>query len=325
MLLSRVADSLYWMNRYLERTEHSSRLIMSNLNITLDQSPKSSVSNWKHVIRCLHGSLDEEQMKDVSAITDYLTFDLDNPYSLASCMGLARENTRQIREQVSSEMWEQINRLYWKLKRSNNDMVWNSQPDMFYQSVQESAQLIFGVTYSTMNHGEGWHFIQVGRCLERIFQMTRQMSIYFQDIGAGGEPGGLDEITLLKSCGAFDAYCKKYTADVRRDRIVDFLVLNPEYPRSIRFAIDRLHRSIKGIVESDDTHQSTKLIRQSGRLLANADYTSVEEVMAGGLPSFMDSLSKQCQEIHETLTRTYIAYPIETTYIHESYPRMAIS
>src|SRR5208283_3450564 len=158
-MLSRVADSLYWMSRYLERAEHTARVLGVQLNLMLEQDPKSSDRRWQRVLGSLGhpGSAAEDK---------------DDPFSLAQTYALrvitggiasARENARQVREQISSEMWEHLNRLFHEVRRMESAGIWTSQPLDFLTLILESSHLVQGVTDSTMNHGEGWQFIQVGR------------------------------------------------------------------------------------------------------------------------------------------------------------------
>jgi uncharacterized alpha-E superfamily protein len=164
-MLSRVADSLYWMSRYLERAEHTARLLSVGLNQTLDQTPQSAAPRWGRTLAALQTPLPSD---DPYTITRVLTFDAANPGSISSCIALARENARQVREQISSEMWEQLNRLYLRVKEANIAELWEGEPQEFFQAVKEGAHLFQGITDATMSHGEGWHFIEVGRYLERV-------------------------------------------------------------------------------------------------------------------------------------------------------------
>ncbi|MEI7773053.1 MAG: alpha-E domain-containing protein, partial [Chloroflexales bacterium] len=161
-MLSRVADSLYWMSRYLERAEHTARLIAVGLNLMLDQTPQSVGPRWERLLAALRAYPPPSGSGDAYAIARMLTFDTSNEGSIVSCIASARENARQVRELISSEMWEQLNRLYLRVKGSSIDQIWQGEPLEFYQDVKEGAHLFQGVTDATMTHGEGWQFIQVG-------------------------------------------------------------------------------------------------------------------------------------------------------------------
>jgi len=179
-MLSRVADSLYWMSRYLERGEHTARVLGTQLNLMLEQDPKSSDRRWLRVLASLGhaGEFPEDSDPFALAQTHALR-------QITDGIGFARENARQVREQISSEMWEQLNRLFHEVKRMESAGLWKSQPLDFLAVILESSHLVQGVTDSTMNHGEGWQFIQVGRFIERAAAIARLLDIYFHEFPAG--------------------------------------------------------------------------------------------------------------------------------------------
>src|SRR5262249_39363193 len=216
-MLSRVADSLYWMSRYLERAERAARLIDVNLNMMLDQSFDANGKQWSRLKRSLRTPVTTETGGDAYQQTEILTFDLRNPDSLASCITLARENARQVREQISSEMWEQLNRSFWQVKQSNITSIWQGQPHEFYRAVKEGAYLFQAITDATMSDGEGWHFIQIGRYLERATATATVLDVHFSELMGREQASGdyLLWVQLLKSCTAFEAYCQVYTADLK--------------------------------------------------------------------------------------------------------------
>ncbi|WP_322490365.1 alpha-E domain-containing protein [Chloroflexus sp.] len=312
-MLSRVADNLYWMSRYLERTEHTARLIGVGLTQILDQTPQAIAPRWGRLLAALHVEPPETGLDDPQAITRLLTTDAANPASLVSCITLARENARQVREQISSEMWEHINQLYLRMRTTTIEQIWHDEPVEFYQMVKERLHLIQGITDATMNHGEGWRFIQVGRYLERIWATTLLLEVFFQPY-LNGDEGAIDSIdwvVLLKSCTAFEAYCKVYTADVQPAQIAEFLLLNAESPRSIRFAADQLQDSLEQISQRAGSRHAGRAERLAGRLRAQLDYGQVDEIIADDLPLFLQQIRQQCTAIHEAIYQAYITYPIE--------------
>ena len=215
-MLSRVADSLYWMSRYLERAEHTARLIDVNLNLMLDESSFSTDRRWQRVLASLGDPEGIEFTGDPYVLTHLMTFDAGNNASIISCIVSARENARQVREQISSEQWQQLNRLYHEVTRNSGDSPTDMQPSDFLQAVISGAQLFHGVTDSTMNHGEGWHFIQIGRYIERATATVKLLNVYIQEFWAHPERAMegteyLEWIGLLRSSSAFEAYCRVYT------------------------------------------------------------------------------------------------------------------
>ena len=243
-MLSRVADNLYWMSRYLERAEHAARLLDVNLNLMLDESASSADRRWRRVLAALGNPPNLAWSGDAYQVAQILTFDPGNRSSITACVAAARENARQVREEISSEQWQRLNHLFHQVTRHKPNETDDVLPSDFLLAVIEGVHLIQGVTDSTMSHGEGWHFIQVGRYMERACATVTLLGLYHREFW--GHPDQTPEaseylewIGLLRSCTAFEVYCKVYTADISPDRIIEFLLLNPEFPHSVRYSIDR--------------------------------------------------------------------------------------
>lgn len=310
-MLSRVADSLYWMSRYLERAEHTARLVGVGLNTTLELTPQAAGLRWERLLAAIHTYAPATGLGDVFAVTRLLTFDMANPGSIASCISMARENARQVREQISSEMWEQLNRLYLSVRGTDIDRIWQREPIEFYQGVKEGAHLFQGVTDSTMTHGEGWHFIQVGRYLERAGTTAMLLDQHFQPYLKSVPLDYSDWVSLLRSCTAFEAYCKVYTADPQPQSIAEFLLLNADCPRSIRFAADRIQRGLQAIARATNTRSAGRAERLAGRLSAGLDYGQVDEIMSEDMHDYLSNIQRQCGAIHGAIYQAYISYPVE--------------
>src|SRR5215210_6198332 len=181
-MLSRVADSLYWMSRYLERAEHTARLVDVGLNLMLDQSPASAERRWGRLLESLNAPPQLVGLSDPDRITQAMTFEMENETSIVACIASARENLRQVREQISSEMWEQLNRLFIHVKGASMEDIWNTGSHEFFRSVKEGAHLFQGITDATMNHGEGWHFMQVGRSIERASATATLLDAHLNEL-----------------------------------------------------------------------------------------------------------------------------------------------
>lgn len=309
-MLSRVADSLYWMSRYLERAEHTSRVIDVQLNLMLDETPGSSDRRWSRVISTLNLPLAARDGNDMYSHALAHGFDL-----ISSCIMQARENARQVREQISSEMWEQLNRLFLEVRRVGTTDVWDAQPLDFLNEVKESCHLFQGLTDSTMNHGEGWLFIQVGRYLERTLATAHLLDLHFREFQNSADRAmdsnvHMEWIGLLRSCTAFEAYCKVYTADLKPERIAEFLLLNSEFPHSVRFAVDQIQQSLGSIHESISSKRAARVAKLAGRLRAELSFTPLEEIMSG-LHDFCQTIRKHCAQIHTAINQVYVTYPVE--------------
>ncbi len=315
-MLSRVADSLYWMSRYLERAEHTARLIDVQLNQMLDQAGGESNLRWR---RLLHSLRTPPPQGDVDAysVTQALTFDASSTSSIASCIAAARENARQVREQISSEMWEQLNHLFLQVKGTSMEQMWFAEPHKFLNSVKEEIYLFQGLTDATMSHSEGWHFIRIGRFLERATATAALLDTHFsvfltEQTEDENEPlDYLSWIGLLRSCASFEAYCKVYTAVIRPAHIAEFLLLNSEAPRSIRFACAMMQGALQAITKATNARNSGRVERLIGRLRASLDYYQIEEILSGDMHEYLESIQRQCALIHSGLYQAYIAYPIE--------------
>src|SRR5579862_134019 len=309
-MLSRVSDSLYWMSRYLERAEHTARVMNVQLNLMLERGAGSDDRHWARVLRELGVELSED-CPPAPVLAQSLIHDNANPSSIVGCIVAARENARQVREQISSEMWEQFNRLFHQVKQ--DDEVGDVRD--FLYAIRDGAHLFQGITDSTMTHGEGWQFIQAGRFLERAVCLSILVSVHFrafhQPDHRESEREYLEWIGLLRSCTAFEAYCKAYTAQIKPDRIAEFLVLHQSFPHSIRFSAEALEAAIKEIGREVGSRRSARVERMSGRLRATLGFGQIDEIMAGGLDTYLDGIRRQCGQVHGSMYQTYVAYQIE--------------
>jgi uncharacterized alpha-E superfamily protein len=316
-MLSRVADNLYWMSRYLERAEHTTRLLDLNLSL-LDQSDEMAERRWQWLLGSLRASAPVAQPCDAYCLTEHLTFDLRHPDSIIACITASRENARQVREQISSEMWGQLNQLYLRARRAKMDDIY-AQPHEFYRPIKEGSHLFQGLTDSTMNHGEGWHFIQLGRYIERAgatatlldVQLCALLDQVNQIEPASGDADYISWVALLKSCTAFEAYCQAHTADLRPERIAEFLLLNAESPRSVRFAADRIESSLQAIAKLSSKHKAGRAERLAGRLRATLGFAQMDEIMADNLHAYLENIQRQCAQIHTAVQQQYIAYAVD--------------
>ena len=178
----------------------------------------------------------------------------------------------------------------------------------------QSLHLFRGITDSTMLHGEGWQFIQAGGFIERVQHTARLIDVHFNEFfRTSAEPVSASEhmewIGLLRSCTAFEAYCKVYTADLRPERVAEFLLLNAEFPHAVRFGVDRLGQSL-GAVQQATTRRSDRLGKLAGRLAAAVSFTPIEEIV-GNLHEFAVNIRRLCGQIHNGIHQVYITYTID--------------
>ncbi len=323
-MLSRVADSLYWMSRYLERAEHTTRLLDVNLNLMLDESPSSADRRWQRVLQALGAPKGVEWKGDAYALTRCLTFESNTRSSVLACIIAARENARHVREQISTEMWQRLNSLYLQVTRPEMQSGMHSEallqqheaPTEFLAQVMEAVHQFQGVTDSTMSHGEGWQFIQVGRYMERASATAMLLEAYQPELWTAQDalPDSneyLEWMGLLRSATAFEAYCKVYTADLAPDWILEFLLLDQDFPHSLRFSIDAMQHALEAVQDVSGGTRSDKLGRLSGRLRATLSYSSVEEIMSSDVVRYLREIQMQCREIHNAIYELYVDYSIQ--------------
>jgi uncharacterized alpha-E superfamily protein len=323
-MLSRVADSLYWMSRYLERAEHTTRLLDVNLNLMLDEPQTSADRRWQRVLQALGAPKEIGFKGDAIALVQRLTFDANTHSSVLACIIAARENARHVREQISTEMWQRLNSLYLQVTRpemqsdmhAESLMQQNEGPTEFLQQVMEGVHQFQGVTDSTMSHGEGWQFIQVGRFMERASATAMLLEAYQPELWAKHDalPDSneyLEWMGMLRSATAFEAYCKVYTADLAPDWILEFLLLDQDFPHSLRFSIDAMQHALEAVQDLSGGARGDKLTRIAGRLRATLSYASVDEIMSGDVVMYLREIQLQCREIHNAIYELYVDYSIQ--------------
>jgi uncharacterized alpha-E superfamily protein len=313
MLLSRAADGLYWIARYLERAEHTARLIDVGLDLLLGRLVGSTHGAAERLYASL-GMPDSAAQKPGgwAALNDAALFDLSNRSSVAACVTSARENARQVREEISSEMWEQINGLYLAVRQMSADTARASRPHYACHAVIEGIHLFQGITDATMGHGEGWQYLQAGRFLERGAATAALVYEFFIDSAkaGGARLDHADWVALLRSCSALEAYCRHYTADVRPERVAEFLLLSADFPRSVRFAAAQLESAVLALARASG-RGAGRTQRLAGRLHASLDYGQVDEILNDDPCAYLAGIGRQCAQIHAVLYQSYVAYPIE--------------
>jgi uncharacterized alpha-E superfamily protein len=318
-MLSRVADSLYWMSRYAERGENIARILDVNLQLMLDLpklDPEAQKSLWGPVLRSTGDHEDFYKHHKVTSsenVIDFLTLHPKNSNSIINCITTARENARHVREQISLEMWEEINRTYLWMKSQTLKKIQRQGPYEFFMQVKNASHLFQGITDGTMTHGEDWDFIQVGKYLERADMTTRILDandeIFIKRPAAAQTNGTLHWSAILRSCSSHDAYRKFYVAQVEPDKVVEFLILNEFFPRSIRFCTQTLDEALRRISGCKDEHFSNQAEKLTGRLVAELNYSALEDIKTVGMHQYMDELQIKLNAIGEGIFKTYLFSP----------------
>ncbi|MDF0554313.1 alpha-E domain-containing protein [Kamptonema sp. UHCC 0994] len=312
-MLSRVADSIYWLNRYVERAENIARFADVNFNLILD-SPTGITQQWEPLVR-ITGDLELFQARYGEAtaenVIQFLTFDTEYPNSIISCLRAARENARSIQEIISSEMWQQVNEFYMMVQQAANEQTM-SQLLEFFAEVKMAGHLFAGVMDATMTHNEGWHFGQMGRFLERADKTSRILDVkYFILLPSVQYVGtALDEIqwmALLKSASAYEMYRKRKQHRITPIGVAEFLIMDREFPRSIHFCLLQAERSLHEITGTPSNTWKTPVERALGRSRAELDYLTIDEIIKMGLHEFMDDLQQQINDVGHKIFENFFA------------------
>jgi uncharacterized alpha-E superfamily protein len=307
MMLARVADSLYWIGRYVERAEHYARLLAVMLNATLDRS-EAAAQSAKIAHAAVGGPLGEGASAPVD-LARTVALDREASGSVVASLALARENARQVRDQITSESWERLNMLYLRVTGARAVQSFTDDPPTFLSDVVADLHLFRGAAHATMSHGEGWRFMETGVHLERALLIARLLKACFGDQESPDDPPSL--ISLLRMACALEPYLRAYTADLNPRYILEFLMFDEDFPRSIRYATTQIQQHVAHLARDRELGRRDPL-RMAGRLNARLIYADVEEVAQGGAAELLRAVESECNEIHEAMYDTFVAYPLET-------------
>ena len=305
-MLSRVADNLYWMSRYLERAENTVRQLDVTLSLMLDTGGVNLESRWERMIAALGKPIGMEWDGSIEELSKRLVYDSISPVSIIYCLNAARENARQVREEISTEMWQRLNRLYHQMHSPHAQLQFPSNMNDQLAAVIEGIYLFKGTTDTSMIHGQGWQFIRLGRYLERAYATATLLEVYQPDLfhSSAGESAGhhyLELVGLLRCCTSFEAYCQVYTADLSPDRILEFLLLNRDFPHAIHYCVAGTRQAIEGIQQTGGRRPPEELKAGIGKLSAMLGYTSIKEILSGDTAGFLHTIREQCLRIHELI------------------------
>ena len=312
-MLSRVAESIFWMSTYTERAENIARLIDVNLNLSLDLGPEMD-RQWAPLIATTG---DQEKFTEHYGaanqrnVIQFLTFDDQNPNSVLSCLRNARENARTVREMISSQMWEELNKVYLLVRNAKSDPHVPESPFEFFNSIKQAGYALEGVMFSTMSHGEAWHFARMGKLLERGDKTSRILDVkYFLLLPNVVDVGTAVDISqwasLLKSVSALEMYRRTFGRITPRD-VAAFLVLDRDFPRTMFFCLIRAEQSLLAITGGSPGKFHTQAERRMGRLRSEFDYAHIDEIIAGGLHEFIDSFQTKLNDVGAAIHETFFA------------------
>lgn len=318
-MLSRVADSIFWMSRYVERVENVARFIDVTLNLMLD-SPPGSATPWQPLVYTTgdhqwfakhYGEATQEN------VIRFLTIDPHYSNSILKCLHNARENARSIRETISSEMWEHLNQFYYTVMEAALGKDTLNSPQDFFHEVKMASHLFKGITDGTMSHGEGWHFAKMGRVLERADKTSRILDVkYFillptvHDVGTPIDD--LQWSAVLRSVSGFEMFRKRHHG-ITPKRVVEFLVLDREFPRAIHYCVLSAESSLHAITGTPLGTFRNVAEQRMGQLRSELAFIHVNDIISRGLHEFLDEVQKKLNLVDDGIYKSFIS--TQPTYV----------
>ena len=307
-----MADALYWMSRHLERAGNTARLIEINLLYMLEAEDALPVpAQWRPLLSITASEEAFAACYPGSTITphkviQFMTQERSNPNAIRSSLRLARENARVVRDRISKEMWESMNELWLHVDRQLASPLVPERAAALYAEVRNGVARFHGLTSNTMMRGEGWGFYLLGTFLERADMTARILDVKYHlllpDASMVGSPLDFYQwAALLKSLSGFEAYRRKYHAGFRPIDVVEFVIFEPEFPRSLRFCIDRMRGALHTIGDGDPHTATGAAIRQ----LQDSVHSTGEPVFAQGLHEFLEGFLRQISELDSALAENY--------------------
>ncbi|MBU1170996.1 MAG: alpha-E domain-containing protein [Proteobacteria bacterium] len=311
-MLSRVANSIYWMCRYIERAENVARFISVNLNLLLDQTLEKG-KHWEPLVM-ITGDQEMFEKKytsyDQETVIRFLTFDRDYPNSIITSLGAARENARSIREIISSEMWEHLNNFYLELAEPGSPGFALDEPHRFFKIIQMRSHLFTGLMDSTMSHGEAWNFARIGMMIERADKTSRILDVkYFMllpQVDMVNTPiDNIQWMAVLKSASAFEMYRKEHHRITPRN-VANFLIFDSQFPRSIRHCVSKSKICLHRITGSPPGSTRNPAEKRLGRLEADLEYSDIDEVIEYGMHEYLDNVQTRLNSVDEAIGVTFL-------------------
>ncbi len=323
-MLSRVADSIYWMARYIERAENLARFIDVTQYFSLDQ-PNDSINHWKPLIQVTGDDaafLKRHDTYSPEAVVHFLTFDREYPHSILASLTAARENARSVREAISSEVWEHLNDFYHGVRNAEQTFQDDVRAfarygtaDNLFDWIKRNSLISAGLIDSTMSRGIGWHFANLGRLLERADKTSRILDVKYFTLLPSLEHVGttLDDLQwseLLRSVSAFEMYRKQYQT-ITVPRVIQFLVLDETFPRAVRYCLDEALSSLRAISNRGRKRPTDDLPRNSAEEeltllceeIASLDATTI---IQRGMHQFVDHLQRRLNDVGDRVYTQFL-------------------
>jgi uncharacterized alpha-E superfamily protein len=315
-MLSRIAESLFWMGRYMERAEDTARLLDVHFHTLLEQSQQTFLLRWDSIVRISgeHERFFERYTEATpQTVFEFLAFREDNPNSIVGCITHVRENARTIRDRISRELWEDVNSFYHRIRAFRSESEVLTGPHRFCNEVTFSSHQFRGVADDTLPHDEGWQFLRAGRALERAEKTARIVDVEYHTLLEGRtahRPDNHQWMAVLKSVAAYEVYRREFHSSIDPQKVTELLVLHPRHPRSIRFNIAELQSSLQAISGTAPGTYTSEAERLTGKLHETLLYDRIQDIFERGLHTFLRDLQRTCREIGEHIARTYFYYAV---------------
>ncbi len=314
-MLSRTADHLFWMSRYTERAENTARMLNVNYETALlPQTSAMAQLGWQGLLSisellprytALHGEV------TAKSVMEFMVKDLDNPSSILSCLGAARENARAVRGSLTTEVWETLNQTWLEVRRMLRDGEFEREPSQFFDWVKHRSHLSRGVTVGTMLMDEALYFLRLGTFLERADNTSRLVDVKFHAVqneffgihnNKGQEFDFYHWSSILRSVSGFEVYRKVYRDVIRPERVAELLILRADMPRS-------LHASLNEVVSNLDllaNDQSGESQRLAGKLCAELRYGRIDEILDTGLHAYLTQFLDRVNDLGGRIGRAFL-------------------
>lgn len=315
-MLSRIADSLYWLARYIERAEDTARILDVTFHTVLEQAQQPYCLRWDPILSMAgEEALFRQLYSEANAknVFEFLAFNPNNPSSIMQCVTKARENARTIRDRISREMWEDLNGLYFALGHFDPTEETTAGPHRFCARVIFGSHRFHGVTDATLPHDEGWQFLRVGSALERAEMTARLVDVQYRNLlepPGAYLPDNHQWMAVLKSVGAYEAYHREYHSPIEPARVAEMLILHPLHPRSIRFSSTEMQSGLRAISNTVPGSYANEAERLTGKVLERLRYDRIDEILRNGLHGYLTDLIRMFNTIGEAIVRTYFYYAV---------------
>lgn len=311
-MLSRIADSLFWMTRYVERTDGILRMLKINFITSLDRTGETQFS-WQPVLK-VFANMSDEDIEAFSHKSDdvllYMITSRENDNSIRNIIARARENARGMQDHITKEAWECMNEFYHYVNSpAIEQAIENEEQIVMLSALIDRCLLFYGVVEVTMPRGQGWNYMNLGKFIERSLQTVDILEVKFNDINYNLD--NADDIpyyrNLLLSLSGYELYLKSYRTGLDSQNVVDMTLLNTNFPRSVLYCLIRLDRTIRGM-KTENIEATPQLQKLIGRVRSMVEYSDIDSISEQGLHSFLSEVKTHLYQFSNSLSRSYFSY-----------------